>query len=119
MLGETLVHLGRKRSKNGDQTAMFGGLIASYQQSFKCDASGTGGTSAGNCGSGFAGKTRSWALLVERKAVIRLRNEEQIDDDVLRTLQRELDFCKEPRGCSFDDGVNRLGQSIPTSMGLP
>ena len=34
------------------------------------------------------------ALQVEREALIRLRNEGQIDDEVLRTLQRELDFAE-------------------------
>jgi hypothetical protein len=34
------------------------------------------------------------ALRVEREAVIRLRNEGRIDDEVLRTLQRELDFAE-------------------------
>jgi hypothetical protein len=34
------------------------------------------------------------ALQVEREAVIRLRNEGRIDDGVLRTLQRELDFAE-------------------------
>jgi hypothetical protein len=31
-------------------------------------------------------------LLVEREALIRLRDEGRIDDEVLRTLQRELDL---------------------------
>ena len=31
-------------------------------------------------------------LQVEREALIRLRNEGRIDDEVLRTLQRELDL---------------------------
>jgi hypothetical protein len=31
-------------------------------------------------------------LQVEREALIRLRDEGQIDDEVLRTLQRELDL---------------------------
>ena len=31
-------------------------------------------------------------LQIEREALIRLRSEGQIDDDVLRTLQRELDL---------------------------
>jgi CPA1 family monovalent cation:H+ antiporter len=34
------------------------------------------------------------ALQVEREALIRLRNEGRIDDEVLRTLQRELDFTE-------------------------
>jgi CPA1 family monovalent cation:H+ antiporter len=34
------------------------------------------------------------ALEVEREALIRLRNEGRIDDEVLRVLQRELDFAE-------------------------
>jgi CPA1 family monovalent cation:H+ antiporter len=34
------------------------------------------------------------ALQVEREALIRLRNEGRIDDEVLRMLQRELDFAE-------------------------
>jgi hypothetical protein len=32
LLREALLHLDRKRSKDQDQSAMFGGLIAGYQQ---------------------------------------------------------------------------------------
>jgi CPA1 family monovalent cation:H+ antiporter len=34
------------------------------------------------------------ALQAERDALIRLRNEDEIDDEVLRTLQRELDLAE-------------------------
>jgi CPA1 family monovalent cation:H+ antiporter len=34
------------------------------------------------------------ALQVEREALLRLRNEGRIDDEVLRILQRELDFAE-------------------------
>jgi hypothetical protein len=57
-----------------------------------CDASGTGGAGA------RAGRSvrRNGAILavlqVEREALICLRDEGQIDDEVLRTLQRELDL---------------------------
>ena len=92
LLREALVHLDRKRSKNRDQSAMFGELIASYQQ--RLDAMPV------EREEGVQGLVdqvrRSDAILavlqVEREALIRLRDEGQIDDEVLRTLQRELDL---------------------------
>jgi CPA1 family monovalent cation:H+ antiporter len=35
-------------------------------------------------------------LLVQRECLIRLQDEGQIDDEVLRTLQRELDLEESP-----------------------
>jgi Na+/H+ antiporter len=92
LLREALVHLDRKRSKNRDQSAMFGELIASYQQ--RLDAMPVEREERVQ---GLVDQVRrSDAILavlrVEREALIRLRDEGQIDDEVLRTLQRELDL---------------------------
>jgi monovalent cation/hydrogen antiporter len=92
LLQEALVHLARTRSKNRDQSAMFGELIASYQQ--RLDAMPTGREKRAQ---GLVDQARRSAailavLQVEREALIRLRDEGQIDDEVLRTLQRELDL---------------------------
>jgi len=92
LLREALVHLARTRSKNRDQSAMFGELIASYQQ--RLDAMPTGREKRAQ---GLVDQARRNAailavLQVEREALIRLRDEGQIDDEVLRTLQRELDL---------------------------
>jgi Na+/H+ antiporter len=92
LLREALVHLGRKRSKNRDQSAMFGELIASYQQ--RLDAMPVEREERVQGLVDYA--RRSDAILAvlqaEREALIRLRDEGQIDDEVLRTLQRELDL---------------------------
>src|SRR5271168_3919097 len=92
LLREALVHLDRKRSKNRDQSAMFGELIAGYQQ--RLDAMPAEREERVQ---GLVDQTRrSDAILavlkVEREALIRLWDEGQIDDEVLRTLQRELDL---------------------------
>jgi monovalent cation/hydrogen antiporter len=94
MLREALVHLDRKRSKNRDQSAMFGELIASYQR--RLDAMPAEREEPAQ---GLRDQTRRndailAALQVEREVLIALRNEGRIDDEVLRTLQRELDFAE-------------------------
>jgi monovalent cation/hydrogen antiporter len=94
MLREALVHLDRKRSKNRDQSAMFGELIASYQR--RLDAMPAEREVPAQ---GLRDQTRRndailAALQVEREVLIALRNEGRIDDEVLRTLQRELDFAE-------------------------
>jgi monovalent cation/hydrogen antiporter len=92
LLREALVHLDRKRSKNRDQSAMFGELIASYQQ--RLDAMPM--EREQRIEEQVDQTRRSDAILavlqVERVTLIRLRDEGQIDDEVLRTLQRELDL---------------------------
>jgi monovalent cation/hydrogen antiporter len=92
LLREALVHLDRKRSKNRGQSAMFGELIASYQQ--RLDAMPVEREERGR---GLVDQARrSDAILAvlqaQRETLIRLRDEGQIDDEVLRTLQRELDL---------------------------
>ena len=92
LLREALVHLDRKRLKNRDQSAMFGELIASYQQRLNAIP-----TEREERVQQLVDQVRrSDAILAvlhaEREALIRLRDEGQIDDDVLRTLQRELDL---------------------------
>jgi Na+/H+ antiporter len=92
MLREALVHLDRKRTQNRDQSIMLGELIASYQQ--RLDAVPAEREEPVQ---GLVDQTRrSDAILavlqVERETLIRLRNAGEIDDEVLRSLQRELDL---------------------------
>ncbi len=92
LLREALVHLDRKRSKNRDQSTLFSELIAAYQR--KLDALPAEREERIQ---GLVDQTRRndailAVLQVEREALIRLRNEGRIDDEVLRTWQRELDF---------------------------
>ena len=91
LLREALVHLDRKRSRNRDQSAMLGELIANYQRRLDAiPAEREDGVQ------GRVHRERSDAILaalqVQREALIRLWHEGQIDDEVLRTLQRDLDL---------------------------
>jgi monovalent cation/hydrogen antiporter len=94
MLREALVHLDRKRSKNRDQSAMFGELIASYQRRLDAMPAEREEPAQGLVDQARRSDAILAALEVEREALIRLRNEGRIDDEVLRTLQRELDFAE-------------------------
>jgi CPA1 family monovalent cation:H+ antiporter len=88
------VHLDRKRSKNRDQSAMFGELIASYQRRLDALPAEREEPAQGLVDQARRSDAILAALEVEREALIRLRNEGRIDDEVLRTLQRELDFAE-------------------------
>ena len=94
MLREALVHLDRKRSKNRDQSAMFGELIASYQRRLDAMPAEREEPAQGLVDQARRSDAILAALEVEREALIRLRNEGRIDDEVLRMLQRELDFAE-------------------------
>jgi monovalent cation/hydrogen antiporter len=94
MLREALVHLARKRSRNRDQSAMFGELIASYQRRLDAMPAEREEQVKGLVDQTRRNEAILAALQVEREALIRLRDEGRIDDEALRTLQRELDFTE-------------------------
>jgi monovalent cation/hydrogen antiporter len=94
MLREALVHLNRKRSKNRDQSAMFGELIASYQRRLDAMPAEREESAQGLIDQSRRSDAILAALQVEREVLIELRNEGRIDDEVLRTLQRELDLAE-------------------------
>jgi Na+/H+ antiporter len=94
MLREALVHLDRKRSKNRDQSAMFGELIASYQRRLDALPAEREEPAQGRVDQARRSDAILAALEVEREALIRLRDEGRIDDEVLRILQRELDLAE-------------------------
>jgi Na+/H+ antiporter len=91
---EAIAHLSRKRSRNPDQSAMFGELIASYQRRLDAMPAEREEQVKGLVDQSRRNEAILEALQVEREALIRLRNEGRIDDEVLRTLQRELDFTE-------------------------
>jgi monovalent cation/hydrogen antiporter len=94
MLREALVHLARKRSKNREQSAMFGELIASYQRRLDAMPAEREEQVKGLVDQTHRNEAILAALQVEREALIRLRDEGRIDDEALRTLQRELDLAE-------------------------
>jgi Na+/H+ antiporter len=92
LLREALVHLDRKRSKNRDQSAMLGELIAGYQQRLDAMPAEREGRAQGLVDQARRSDAILEVLQAERVALIRLWDDGQIDDEVLRTLQRELDL---------------------------
>ncbi len=92
LLREALVHLDRRRSKNRDQSAMFGELIAGYQQRLDAMPAEREARVQGLVDQARRSAAILEVLQAERVALIRLWDEGRIDDEVLRTLQRELDL---------------------------
>jgi len=94
LLREALAHLSTRRYRNKDLSPMFSDLIASYQRRLDAMPPEREQQVQGMIDQ----KQRSVAILavlqVERDALIRLRDEERINDEVLRTLQRELDMAE-------------------------
>ena len=86
--------LDRKRSKDRDQSAMFGELIASYQRRLDAMPAERQEPAEGLIDQARRSAAILAGLQVEREVLIGLRNEARIDDEVLRTLQRELDFAE-------------------------
>lgn len=92
LLREALVHLNRKRTRDRDQSAMLGDLVASYQRRLDALPAERDEPIKQPVLQANYNNAVLAVLQVEREALIRLRDEEQIDDEVLRTLQRELDL---------------------------
>jgi Na+/H+ antiporter len=92
LLREALVHLDRKRTKNRDQSAMLGELIATYQRRLDAMPAEREERVQGLVDQAQLSNATLGVLQVEREALIRMRNAGEIDDEVLRTLQRELDL---------------------------
>jgi monovalent cation/hydrogen antiporter len=90
---EAIIHLHRARSKNRDTSAIFQELIDQYQHRLDAIPPEREPTATGR---NLAHRNEAVliALQAERDALIRLRNEDEIDDEVLRTLQRELDLAE-------------------------
>ena len=94
LLQEALVHLARKRSRNRDQTDLFSELIATYQRRLDAIPAEREERVQGLVNQARRKDAILAVLQVERETLLRLRDEEQIDDDVMRTLQRELDLTE-------------------------
>lgn len=94
MLREALAHLSRRRSRERYHASMLNELIRTYQHRLDALPAEQDVASAPNAD----GTARREAILdvlqVERSTLLRLRDEGQLDDEVLRTLQRELDLAE-------------------------
>jgi Na+/H+ antiporter len=94
LLREALVHLDRKRSRNREQAGMFSELIGSYQRRLDALPAEREEPMQGLVDHASRQEAMLAVIQVEREALIRLRNEGRIDDEVMRTLQRELDLTE-------------------------
>jgi NhaP-type Na+/H+ or K+/H+ antiporter len=94
LLREAMVHLDRSRAKDRAASQIFDDLTAAYQH--RLDAVPVHHQERGEGVADYARQREETlaALRVERVALIRLRNEGQIDDEVVRTLERELDLAE-------------------------
>jgi NhaP-type Na+/H+ or K+/H+ antiporter len=92
LLREALVHLYRQRRKQADLSPMLGELISSYQRRLDALPAEREELPHGIVDQAQRNAAILAVLLVEREALIRLRDEGKIDDEGLRTLQRELDL---------------------------
>ena len=94
LLREALVHLDRRRSRNREQAGMFAELLASYQGRLDALPAEREEPIRGTVDQAHRREAILAVLQVERDALLRLRDEGQIDDEVMRTLQRELDLTE-------------------------
>ncbi len=94
MLQEALTHLGRRRSKERYHHGVVEDLMRTYQR--RLDAIPSSRTTSTR--QYQDGESRREAILdvlkIERETLLRLRDEERIDDEVLRSLQKELDLSE-------------------------
>ena len=94
MLQEALVHLGRRRSKDRYEREVLEELTSMYQQQLDAVPQDRRSASRGT----HRGKHRLDAMLdvleIERATLLRLRDEGRIDDEVLRSLEKELDLSE-------------------------
>jgi len=96
LLQEALGHLRRRRSKRrgavADDAAMLLDLMAGYQRRLDELPVEWAESAPGLRDQNRRREMILDVLQVERDALIRMRDEDEIDDEVLRTLQRELDL---------------------------
>jgi monovalent cation/hydrogen antiporter len=94
LLREALVYLHRRRAKNPNQSEMLGELTAIYQRRLDAMPAERAESAQERVDQAQRNSAMLAVLQVEREALIQLRDEGQIDDEVLRTLQRELDLTE-------------------------
>jgi Na+/H+ antiporter len=94
LLREALVHLDRKRSRSRDQAGIYSELIGSYQRRLDALPAEREEPIQGVVDHASRQEAILSVLQVERETLIRLRDEGRIDDEVMRTLQRELDLTE-------------------------
>ena len=94
LLREALVHLDRKRSRNREQAPIYRDLMVSYQRRLDTLPAELEESPQGLVDHARRQEAILAVLQVERETLLRLRDEDRIDDEVMRTLQRELDLAE-------------------------
>jgi monovalent cation/hydrogen antiporter len=94
LLREAIAHLSRRRAKKKGQSAMFSELIGMYQRRLDALPAESETASASHIEYSERKAAMMEVLQVERDALIRLRDDGQINEEVLRTLQYELDLTE-------------------------
>ena len=94
LLREAMTHLDKARVKDRAADAIFDEIAATYQLRLDAIPTRWSSRSAQMIDSTKRRETMQAAIQVERAALIRLRDDGQIDDDVVRNLQRELDLAE-------------------------
>jgi CPA1 family monovalent cation:H+ antiporter len=91
---EAIVHLTRMRSKNRGQSAVLNELIAGYQRRMDAIPAEQEDETPAQVNQSERKEAILSALQVEREALIRMRDDGDIDDEVLRSIQRDLDLTE-------------------------
>ena len=95
LLMEAMVYLDRARAKDrGKATAIFDDVQGEYRRRLDAVPAQRHESAAGVADFTRRNEVMREVVQVERAALIRLRDEERIDDEVARVLQRELDLAE-------------------------
>jgi CPA1 family monovalent cation:H+ antiporter len=94
LLREAVAHLSRRRAKKKDQSAMFSEFIAMYQRRLDSLPPESEEEPIGSVGYPDRKAAMMEVLQVQREALIRLRDDGQISEEVQRVLQYELDLTE-------------------------
>src|SRR5271156_3996210 len=94
LLRDAIAHLSRRRAKHKDKSAMFSELIAMYQRRLDSLPPESEGEPRRNVDYSDRKAAMMEVLQVERDSLIRMRDDGNIDEEILRSLQYELDLTE-------------------------
>ncbi len=94
LLREAIAYLSRKRAKKKGESALLSGLIALYQRRLDTLPAEVEAASMLNINYSERKTVMLEVLQIERDALIRLRDDGEINEEILRTLQYELDLTE-------------------------
>jgi monovalent cation/hydrogen antiporter len=94
LLRDAIAHLSRRRAKHKDKSAMFSELIAMYQR--RLDSLPAESEAEPRLNVDYSDRKAAMmeVLQVERDSLIRMRDDGNIDEESLRSLQYELDLTE-------------------------